>query len=204
MSVIVTSALREELEKSGNVSCVIDEGLHLVYCNPAWDQFALSNDGDGAVSSRVIGTNLLNVVPETLKLLYDQLFAVARDTRLMWPLDYECSSANLYRLYRMEIRPVQPAGFVLVHALRVERPHGSDRTNFSPDENRYSDSRGLITMCAHCRKTRRVPEPETWDWVPEYVGPGAPRTRITHGLCGPCMAYFYPEFWKVRAGASNR
>jgi len=160
----------------------VDKALRLVYCSSAWDQFAVSNDGDAAIASRVIGTNLLDVVPEPLKRLYDQLFAVARDTRQMWPLDYECSSAKLYRLFRMEIRPMRSAaGFVLVHALRVERLHGPDRTSFSPNADRYSDSQGQITMCAHCRKTRRVAEPEIWDWVPEYVSPGAPRCCSRNG-----------------------
>lgn len=197
MSILLTPELRQGLEQSGNVSCVIDGALRLVYCNPAWDEFALHNNGEAAAASRVIGTNLLAAVPEPLMQLYEQLLAVARDTRQMRPLDYECSSANLYRLFRMEIRPIETtAGFVLVHALRVERPHGIDRETFSPDAARYANSRGLITMCAHCRKTKRASEPEVWDWVPAYLSPLAPRTRITHGLCGPCLAYFYPQAFK--------
>ncbi len=205
LPVNILPALRHELEQSGNVSCVVDADLHLVYCNPAWDKFALDNDGSGAVASRVAGSSLRSVIPEPLKRLYDQLFAVARDSRLMWPLDYECSSAELYRLFRMEIRPMRPpGGFVIVHALRVERPHSSDRASFSPNAERYCGLRGLITMCAHCRKARRVAEPEIWDWVPEYVAAGAPREKISHGICGPCLAYFYPQAWKVKARAANR
>ncbi len=200
MSVIVTPALREQLQQSGNVSCVVDEGLRLVYCNPAWDQFALANDGDAALASRVLGRNVLDVVPQPLKRLYDQLFGVARDTRQMWPLDYECSSPDVYRLFRMEIRPIQSGtGFVLVHALRVEHPHDTDRKRFSADADRYANTQGVITMCAHCRKTRRVADLEIWDWVPEYLNPGTMRTRITHGLCGSCLAYFYPNAWKATA-----
>jgi hypothetical protein len=118
----------------------------------------------------------------------------------MWSFDYECSSAQHYRLFRMEIRPIRSAGFVLIHALRIERPHGRERASFSPDPRRYTDSHGLITMCAHCRKTRRAAEPEVWDWVPDYLSSGALRTRTSHGLCGPCLAYLYPQACSAKTG----
>jgi len=35
------------------VSYVV-KALRLVYCNPTWDQFAVSNGGDAAIASRVI------------------------------------------------------------------------------------------------------------------------------------------------------
>jgi len=197
MSIPLTPELRQGFDQSGNVTCVVDDALQLVYCNPAWDKFALSNHGEAAVASRVIGTNLLDVVAEPMRQAYERLFAAARQTRQVWSLNYECSSANLYRLFRMEIRPLgAAAGFALVHAERVERPHDPDRKSFSPDAVRYMSPQGLIVMCAHCRKTRRVAEPEVWDWVPEYLNPDAPRKNISHGLCTSCFAYFYPESYK--------
>ncbi len=198
MSALLTSELRHALEQSGNVTCVVDDALRLVYCNPAWDSFAFSNNGEAAVASRVVGTNLMDVVAEPLKPVYERLFAVARMKRQMWPLDYECPSADLFRLFRMEIRPLRAAaGFVLVHALRVERAHGLDRESFAPDATRYLNPQGLIVMCAHCRKTRRVAEPGTWDWVREYLNPTSPPRKISHGLCGTCFAYFYPQPYKL-------
>ncbi len=194
MMLLLTPALQEELAKSGNVSCVLDENLRLAYCNPAWDHFALKNGGDAAMAKRVVGTQLFDFIPDVLRVFYDQLFEVARATLQMRPHDYECSSPTTYRLFRMEVRPLpSSAGFVVVHALRVEHPHGSDRTSSPPWADRYCNSDGIITMCAHCRKTKHVAEPDVWDWVPEYLGPAAPRARISHGLCGPCFAYFYPR-----------
>ncbi len=190
---LVTPALHHELEQSGNVSCVVDKTLRLVYCNPAWDLFAIGNCGESAVASRVVGINLMDVVPGALRSFYDQLFEIARVTLQVWPHDYECSSATLYRLFRMEVRPMPTAGFILVHALRIEKPHASDRTSCLPSAERYINAEGNVTMCAHCRKTKRVAEPQVWDWVPEYLGTRAPRANIISGLCGPCLAYFYPR-----------
>lgn len=205
MSTLLAPKLRQGLEHSGNVTCVIDDALKLIYCNPAWDKFALSNNGESAVAARVIGTNLLDVVAEPMRALYDRLFAVARNTRQIRPLDYECSSASVYRLFRMEIRPLgAAAGFALVHALRVERPHDPYRESFSPDAVRYLNPQGLIIMCAHCRKTMRVAEPAIWDWVPQHLDPTAPRGNISHGLCDPCLAYFYPASYKGKIAKTGR
>ena len=44
-------------------------------------------------------------------------------------------------------------------------------------------------MCAHCRHTRSADDPQRWDWVPQYVA--EPRTRISHGICPLCLAYYY-------------
>jgi len=201
MSALLAPTLRQGLEHSGNVTCVIDDELKLIYCNPAWDKFALSNYGESAVAARVVGTNLLDGVAEPMRVFYEQLFAAARNTRQIRLVDYECSSASVYRLFRMEIRPLgAAAGFALVHALRVERPHDPDRESLAPGAVRHLNPQGLITMCAHCRKTMRVAEPAIWDWVPQYLDPTAPRRNISHGLCGPCFAYFYPASYKGQRG----
>jgi hypothetical protein len=208
MSASIPQSLRHALDVTGNVACVLDTDLQIVYCNPAWDQFATLNAGEHAMRDFVIGTNLLKVVPKELRQFYFQMFVGARDTAQVAGLDYECSSPIMYRRFRMEVRPLYvPDLFMVVHSLCFEHNHGPDRPEHPADDQLYlNPGTGLIVNCAHCRRTRRVGEPEVWDWVPAYIGSGAPLQHISHGLCRTCYAYFYPEVYsrsKVRAGTAS-
>jgi hypothetical protein len=88
----------------------------------------------------------------------------------------------------MQIYPRQPgAGFVVQNSLRVEHPH--DRVALESNDAIYTDSDGIIHACANCRRTRRVAEPGTWDWVPAYVE--SKLKIITHGVCPMCLEFYY-------------
>lgn len=208
MSVVLPATLRHALDLTGNVACLLDPDLQIVYCNPAWDQFATLNGGEHAMRDFVVGTNLLKVVPKELRQVYVGLFEHARESAQVGSLDYECSSPTMYRRFRMEVRPLYvPDLFMVVHSLLVEHHHGPERPEKPPVLALYCNPEtGLIVNCAHCRRTRRVSDPEVWDWVPAYLGPGAPQQNISHGLCRTCYAYFYPQVYsrsKVYAGSAS-
>jgi hypothetical protein len=196
MPYVLPETLRHALDLTGNVACITDADLQLLYCNPAWDQFAVLNGGEHAMREWVIGQNLLAVVPKELRSFYVTLFNGARESAQVGSVDYECSSPTMFRLFRMEVRPLYvPDLFMIVHSLRIEHHHGPDRPAHPAENGIYQNPRtGIIVNCAHCRRTRRVVEPEVWDWVPEYLGPAAP-PYISHGLCRTCYAYFYPQVY---------
>ena len=79
--------------------------------------------------------------------------------------------------------------FLVTNALMVERSH-------APIARASLDhylSRGIVTMCAHCRCCRRNAMPATWDFVPDYLClKGRALVAVSHGLCPLCEAYFYP------------
>jgi hypothetical protein len=59
--------------------------------------------------------------------------------------DYECSSAQVFRIYRMQVYPLRPGcGFVVINSLRVVHPH--TRAVCEPDDVIYRCKRGLIHM----------------------------------------------------------
>ncbi len=97
---------RETVERSNEVVFLVDPGLRITYCNPAWDKFALANRGEQVVAARVIGTDLMRVIPESLRDLYSGLFQRCRQQHLTFDFDYECSSAEGYRLLHMNIFPL--------------------------------------------------------------------------------------------------
>ena len=97
----------------------------------------------------------MNVIPEPLRDFYSEAFERCRQRHLTFDIDYECSSAQLYRLMHMNILPLKRSGeLAFVNSTRVEHIHGAERTPSSATDI-YLSARGMITMCCHCRRTRR-------------------------------------------------
>ncbi|HEX7286519.1 MAG TPA: hypothetical protein VF532_10070 [Candidatus Angelobacter sp.] len=180
----------EVLESSSDPCFAVNEALDITYCNPAWDAFALKNEGEPEVlRAKIVSRNLLAFVPEDLKEFHAVLFAKARATGQPVSHDYECSSATMFRLYRMQIYPLDQ-GFAVINSLRLEHPH--DRTPLQPNDAVYRNKGGLIRMCANCRRTNRTSDPAAWDWVPAYVD--RERENVTHGVCPLCLEYYYRPY----------
>lgn len=175
----------EALQESGNVTCLLEPGFRFAFCNPAWDSFALDNGGERWLAASVVGKSFFSVLPPVLTPFYLRAFDAAHSEEHPFEIDYDCSSPDVYREFRMQIFPLAH-GFAVVHSLRLEHPHALDPV---PPDPRHVAASGIITMCAHCRRTRRAAEPVVWDWVPDYL-----RSRplaISHGLCPPCRQHFY-------------
>lgn len=188
------------LDASSDIICLLDPDLRIVYCNPAWDRFAAANDGRSCHAAAVVGSSIIDFVPELIARFFRTAFDVVRTSELPFEFDYECSSALVFRMFRMRILPITGAGeFMVVHSLRIERPH--DRAAVQPDDARFRGESGLIVMCCHCRRTRRAAEPDAWDWVPDYVARTPP--QVSAGICSACYAYFYPEIFAQRAAVTS-
>lgn len=189
---------RDTLERSKDVIFVVDSKLRITYCNPAWDEFALANNGQEVVAARVLGTDLMRDIPESLRDFYSNVVQRCRDQHLTFDFDYECSSAELYRLLHMNILPLKRSSeLAFVNSTRVEHIHGAERPA-SPAADIYLSAHGIITMCCHCRRTRRQNASDVWDWVPAFV---QTRTwQVSHGLCPVCKSYFYSEYRTAGAG----
>ncbi len=177
------------LENSPHACFALTESLEISYCNPAWDRFAHENGGGpNLLASQILRKPFLQYVPKDLAPTISGLFKTARELGRPQAHDYECSSAQLFRLYRMQVYPLQPGcGFAVINALRVAHPH--TREAFPPEDSKYLHSDGLIRMCANCRRARRTDDPSSWDWVPDYVE--HPRSNVSHSVCPFCADYYY-------------
>ncbi len=169
-----------------NVSCLLSDELRIMRTNPAWDEFARANGGEQLLAQNMRGVALMEVIPEPLRRFYRDGFSRTQQTGERWEHDYECSSADVFRKYRMIAYPFE-GGIAVTHALLVAEPHRRDGFVRS---DRYLAA-GVITMCCHCRRVRRPDEPTRWDWVPAYVT-GPPATT-SHGLCPPCSDFYYGD-----------
>jgi hypothetical protein len=180
---------RDTLELSNDTIFIVDANLRISYCNPAWDRFARANGGEEVVAARVLGNDLMCVIPEPLRDFYAQVFRSCHVRKLTFDIDYECSSPEQYRLLHMSILPLEPSGsLAFVNSIRVERPHGSERPALPSSENYFGD-RGMVTVCCHCRRTQRQDASGQWDWVPAFIHKG--KWQVSHGICPMCVSYFY-------------
>ena len=181
----------EELESEQSIVYLLDSDLRLVYCNPAWDQFAIRNQGDGLEWNGPRGTPILEAIADPIRPFYEEGFRRVAETGEVWEHDFECSSSELYRRYHMQVKPLEATGgFIIINSLLVETPHEADRLAMPEVTTLYLGQGDIVTMCCHCRRTQRSDGSQTWDWVPRYLE--APPGRVSHGLCASCAAYFYP------------
>lgn len=175
------------VEGGDNVSYLLSDSLRIVRCNDAGTRFAKANGGGAMLARWGRGAILLDAISQDLRGFYRHLYARALATNQRVEHDYECSSDQVLRRYRMIILPIPPAFLVVTHALLVERPH--DRAASEPDDAAYLHD-GVITMCSHCRRVRATVSPERWDWVPAYLTMTLP--NLSHGMCPPCGAFYFP------------
>jgi len=184
------SRIMYALQRSPAVSYVLDSDLRILYCNPAWNDFARSNGAPELASDTVIGFDLFDAIPEELRALYSDAFRQVFSTGRVWEQSYECSSPVVFRVFRMRIHLLKPQNWCIVtNPLVVERPHTRAALG---DAKIYVNADGFLTMCAHCRCSRRQDDPGQWDFVPEYLQlTPASSPKVSHGLCPVCRAYFY-------------
>jgi hypothetical protein len=151
--------------------------------NPAWNAFALANGARWRDGAWAIGSALMDAIPGILKSFYADLFARARAGAAPVDHEYECSTPTLRRWYSMRVFPCHASTFVVTHSLVRTAP--VDVSEYRPEPG------AALLQCSHCRRVQRPGVvPETWDFVPEYVQRVPENT--SHGLCGPCMAFYYP------------
>ena len=193
MKPTLVNRLEKSLEKDPAVIYLLDRDLRIVYCNEAWDRFAAENGGRGLTRQLQLGRSIMDAVPSPLKPFFEEGYRTALSGTQPWEHCYECSSPTVYRNFRM-MSSLNPTGegLVVVNSLTVERPHDDrERGICFPNERVYVDSKNIVTMCCHCRRTRRSKQAPVWDWVPAYIE--KPPGLVSHGICTPCMGLYYSQ-----------
>ena len=177
------------LETDPSIIYVVQRDSRIIYCNRAWDKFALENGGDTLIRANVLGTNVQDVLPEPLLQFYQDAFKQVLSTGTSWAHDYECSSPGLYRLFRMQVLRLSGSHLLVMNSPRIQENHLVDVFASAQDAT-YIDEHGILTLCCNCRRARRVDfaDKEVWDWVPRFIE--KPPTKISHGLCRICFPSF--------------
>ncbi|MDO9019914.1 MAG: hypothetical protein Q8S73_15435 [Deltaproteobacteria bacterium] len=174
------------LSESDDITFVLGADRRIVQFNEAWSRFALANGGGAGLQRwEGGGAPIDEAIPEVLRAFYVDAFARSLASGERWEHEYECSSAETYRRYRMVTYPVDGRFLVVVHSLVAELPH--ERAECAPTGAYAAD--GIIVLCSHCRRVRNPAGLRRWDWVPAYVR--SPPENVSHGLCEPCYEFYW-------------
>jgi hypothetical protein len=182
----VPSALRI-LGIADRVSYIVDPSLSLTCHNKAWDKFALENAAPKLAGLACIGTNILSITDESLRPFYKDAFQKVQREKKVWEWRYTCSSPQVFRRCLMRVHPISLSGWLLVtNSLIIESEHAAGTS----DSALYVDVDKQIQVCVHCRCSKRVAQPERWDFVPANL---KPEMAVRQALCPICKLYFYPS-----------
>jgi len=177
--------LLSSVAQSDDSAYLLDPAFKLIRVNAGFVRFAAANGG-ASVLGGWQGKSVLDAIPPVLRSFFVAGFERARVTGATWEHDYECSSPDVYRSFRMIVYPVPSQALFVIHSLRVETLH--TRAVHGPDPQIYLRD-GFVHMCANCRRVENPHGSERWDWVPAWLH--QPPDNVSHGLCGPCAVFYW-------------
>lgn len=161
----------------------------LAFVSGGWSRMAFDNNGAQVLREWPLGRSVWEAVPDVLQGHYRDLWRRVLESQEACEHEYECSSPERKRIYRMQLHPLTSEGLLIRNQLVVDLPRQDPGAALRPEI--YASDAGFLTMCANCRRVRRALEPAAWDWVPDLVR--APPARLSHGLCEPCLEIYFPE-----------
>lgn len=173
------------LARDTSTVIALGSDYRIQWVNPGWERFAGENGGDAIRRRFGVGASYLGGIGGPLRHYYQGAFDNALLTGEPFELDYECSSADVFRRFRMLTLPIGGEGLLVVHSGVVEHPHG--REGCEALEDAYRLPGGILVQCANCRRSRR--RDGSWDWVPQWVTVVPPQT--SHGLCASCRGFYW-------------
>jgi hypothetical protein len=188
MAVTFPSWITQAASWNEDVIFLLDRELRFVDCNPEWDRFAERNGGRDLARDQMRGRPVLDYVPDSLRTYYVQKYWFAQRSAEWIPLDYDCSSPDKIRLYRMTMRSAGE-GVLVVNHLRLEEACEPRAPLTAAERMLYISHQGIASMCANCRKTRRRDDSGTWDWIAEFLQER--ELKVSHGLCPRCAQLYY-------------
>lgn len=188
MGLTFPSWITEAAAWNQDVLYMLDAELRFVDCNPAWDKFAAENGGIAISRAEVSGRLILDYVPDVLRTFYVHKYWFAKRSEGWTEFDYDCSSPEKIRLFRMAMMGVGE-GLVVVNHLRLEEECSVRSPLTEAERASYISPNGFVTMCANCRKTKRHDNPTMWDWIPDFLRDTS--LKVSHGLCPRCASHLY-------------
>lgn len=183
---------QEALEQGLDVACLLDPELRILWTNSAWARFAADNGAaDDFLARWGEGAPYPDGIAAPLDEWYRDRLTQCLESQDIWEHEYECSSPDNLRVFRLLAYPLAREALLVVHSIVVDRPHGDGRALPSDFvEAHYLDDDGIVHQCMHCRRTHHQGDRDRWDWVPQWVAQSPPST--SHGLCPPCFDFYYP------------
>jgi hypothetical protein len=171
-----------------DVIYLLTDELRFVDCNPVWDTFAAANGGRGISRLEIRERLILDYVPDILRTFYVHKYWFAKRASGWTHFDYDCSSPEKIRLFRMAMMPIGDKMLVSNH-LRIEEECEVKLPLTEEQADLYISPTGMAVMCANCRKTRHLGNETQWDWIPEMLR--RDDFKVSHGICPRCSVFLY-------------
>lgn len=176
------------LSRSENTIIGIDRDLKVNLLNDAYYQFALQNNGEDIKERFSLGSNILSAISGEQREYYKYLFRKLFDSNKHHSHDYECSSVEKYRLYKMFLYPSKDNVVLLLEHTRIEEKPINQK-EISSDPKDFIDKNNVMVQCGHCRKVRNIHNKQ-WCWLKESFT----YKRISHTICNICFdTYYYDD-----------
>jgi hypothetical protein len=182
---------------SDDTMYVLDHNLRVRAYNRAYREFALANGASDLTTRYGIGSHILDAFGGFFREHYEKICRKVLETGQRFSCEYECSSKELFRIYREVIRPLfSRKGLLVCHTNLESRPHRS-ASRLCHQSHRSED--GLIIRCCHCHRIRNHAESERWDWVPEVFDQSDDDT--SHAICPRCRSVYYADLFSEAESA---
>lgn len=188
----------ETLDNSKDIIYALSKDLKIIYYNPAWSEFAISNGADSKkIKNYILTTPISKAIPAIFRKLYISKFEESLQTGKVWKFDYECSSEDTYRTFNQISYPFKNGeGILVINRIRVEIPMSkTQRVSKKALESMYMFDTGFINQCSNCRCIQNNTVEEVWDWVPDWVKEIHPKT--SHTICPVCYDYYW-KYHKIK------
>jgi hypothetical protein len=161
----------------------------MLWQNRAWRRFAEENGAPGLARELGEGRNYFDGIAGPLRAWMKEKVSACVEQGRELELDYECSSAEKFRLFHLKVSPLPGDGLLLSHSLRIERPHDRSATE-TPLRGTYERDDGLMRSCSYCRRFE-TRDRTAWHWIPSWVA-RIPE-GVSHGLCPVCETVYFPR-----------
>jgi PAS domain-containing protein len=171
------------LEQVESNIAVLDADGHILWVNPAWVRFAQEN---GAEARTPEGGSYFDAISPPLRDFYREAFSKALATGGVFDQEYECSTPDKRRIFRLRALPVEARALLVEHSLVAEYDHGEP--SHEAIAERYVREDGTLLQCSHCRRVRAA-STHSWEWVRQWVA--APHPETSHGICPSCVGFYW-------------
>jgi hypothetical protein len=177
-----------EFERSHNTVLALWPDLSIAYVNPAWIRFALENDGEPAISrSWSVGACMLDAIAPPVRSFFEVQYRECLTERRVWDFDYECSSADRYRVFHLRVAPTPGAeALISIHTPRIDFDCVRDES--PPILANYLQADGAVRQCCECRRFQRFGATDVFDWVPSWIRRRPQQVRQV--LCPNCRSFY--------------
>jgi hypothetical protein len=166
----------------------VDRHNRVIYCNPAFDQFATENGAPTLTGTAVHGRLLLDYCASSeVRQLFQALLERVRQRRVRAVIPFRCDGPTMRRYMELSLQPL-PAGEVeFVATMCREELRAS-----VPLLESQPRSGGIAVICSWCKRLRT---PAGWTEVEAGIQElglfnQAVAPELSHGICPPCAEVF--------------